>query len=114
MSHNRQNAYTTIIHQDAEGLRKMRCMPSFSRLRQFIEFLLGQYSVILVDDRGKYEIGLDLVWKISDPSIKFHIGSNICYLLSHTYLKLTLTMNSLKQFLKCNTKELKMSQHYNR
>ena len=44
--------------------------PSFSRLHQFIEFLLGQYSMLYVDDRGKMK---DLVWKISDRSIKFHI-----------------------------------------
>ena len=74
--------------QDAGGLRKMRCTPSFSRLRQFIEFLLGQYSVI----RRQRKVGIDLVWKISDPSIKFHIGSNICNQLSHTYLKLRLTI----------------------
>ena len=29
--------------------------------------------------------------------------------LGDSHMKLTLTMNSLKQFVKCNTKELKMS-----
>ena len=34
-----------------------------------IEFLLGQYLVLLDDDRKKV---IDLVWMISDRSIKFH------------------------------------------
>ena len=53
MSRNRQNH---AQFQEPEGLKKIYT-PSFSRSRQFIEFLLGQYWVfmLLVDDRGKKE-----------------------------------------------------------
>ena len=42
--------------QDAEGLKKKRDIRHCSLdCKKFIEFLLGQYTVLLVDDRGKYE-----------------------------------------------------------
>ena len=72
---------------------------------KFIQFLRGQYSVLVVDDKGKQI-------QISDRSIKFHIKYMLCT-FSYGYEAYIDYETSLKK-LKCNTKELKMSQNYNR
>ena len=48
-----------------QRVKKKRYTPPFSRLRQFIDFLLGQYSMLLFDERRKYSQG---IWKESGMS----------------------------------------------
>ena len=116
--------YMHAKFQDANGLTKeiygyrglkKGYTPSFSGFEHFIDFLLGQllgvffFGVFFCGffwGRGEFlwqrKKGIDLNWKFLTDQLKFYI-KYICYVLSHTYIKLRLTRNSLKQFLKCNT-----------
>ena len=67
--------------REASLKKKKKYTPSFSRLRQFIEVLGASCW-------WQRKIGTDLVWKISDRSLKFHIKYRLCYLLSHTSINL--------------------------
>ena len=108
MSHNRQTVFTTRMpnFKTPKG-KKKRYTPSFSRLRKFVEFSLGQNSVFLVIDRGKQE--QIQFGRFQTDQLKFHIN----YMLS-TFSCVHEAYINQEQFFKCNTKDLKMSQNYNR
>ena len=93
MSRNRQNVFTNI------GLKKYIAYA----IVLSIEDMKYSLYILLVDDRGSN-------WKISDRSIKFHVK----YILpTFSYVNTALIDYD---FLKCNTRELKIdvSKYYNR
>ena len=96
MSRNRQNVFTrpTIISnfKSPKSLKERDVHHRSLDCASSLDFYSDSTRYFLVMTE---EMGIDLVKKISDQSVKFHIKYVLVYLLSHTHMKLTLTMQSL-------------------